>query len=173
MATALAGTAAQVQRCGCHIPPPCWEPKRAGTCHLTLTPGGAGTVRIHVHNCEWARRVVRVTATGQLAAWVTLSPTTLLVEPQETATMIATVHVPDHVKPGARISGLLIVRGCLNHVIRVEITVAECAGCAFCDVNVQDCQDHIHHWYDHFYCPRPCHNVRVTGQIDHHLPVVT
>jgi hypothetical protein len=21
---------------------------------------------------------------------------------------------------------------------------------------VEDCPDLIHHWYDHFYCPRPC-----------------
>jgi hypothetical protein len=23
-------------------------------------------------------------------------------------------------------------------------------------VEVEDCPDLIHHWYDHFYCDRPC-----------------
>jgi len=24
------------------------------------------------------------------------------------------------------------------------------------DIEIEDCPDLIHHWYDHFYCPRPC-----------------
>ena len=26
------------------------------------------------------------------------------------------------------------------------------------ELTVEDCPDLVHHWYDHFYCPRPCPN---------------
>jgi hypothetical protein len=158
MATALAGAATQVTAPGCEIPPPCWQPRRAGTCRMTLAPGGSGTLRVHVQNCEWQRQVVGINATGKVAAWLTLTPTMLVIEPQETATIVATVHVPVNVQPGARVTGVLLVRGCLDHAVRVEVGVAECTVCAVCDIAIQDCPDHIHHWYDHFYCPRPCRN---------------
>jgi hypothetical protein len=28
--------------------------------------------------------------------------------------------------------------------------------CADTEVEIEDCPDLIHHWYDHFYCERPC-----------------
>lgn len=156
MASALAGSAAQVTAGGCAIPPPCWEPRRAGTCHMTLTPGGTGTLRVHVTNCEWARQVVGLTAIGKLAAWVTLSPTMLVIDGQDTATFVVTVHPPAGMKPGARLAGTLLVRGCLDHAVRLEVAVADCAQGTGCDVSIRDCPDHVHHWYDHFYCYRPC-----------------
>jgi hypothetical protein len=144
---------------GCEIPPPCWEPRHAGTCRLQLTPGGTGTLRIRVDNCEWSRRVLMITAVGKIAGWLKFEPTTLVVDPQSCETFLVTVRVPDHVKPGQRIAGPVVVRGCNDHYVRLEITVDECAGHACCDVCIRDCADHIHHWYDHFYCPRPCRNV--------------
>ncbi|CAN5698047.1 hypothetical protein BH23GEM9_BH23GEM9_19650 [soil metagenome] len=158
MATALAGAATQATARGCEIPPPCWQPRRAGSCHMTLTPGGTGILRIHVTNCEWSRQVAGINASGKLAGWLTLNPTMVVIEPQETATIVVTVHVPANMKPGVRLTGLLLVRGCLDHAVRLEVTVADCAQCAVCDISIQDCPDHIHHWYDHFYCPRPCRN---------------
>jgi hypothetical protein len=166
MATALAGAATQVTAPGCDIPPPCWEPRPAGSCRMTLTPGGTGQLRIHVTNCEWRRHVVGINAAGKLAAWLTLTPTMVIIEPQETATIIVTVHVPADMKPGLRAAGVLLVRGCLGHAVRLDVGVADCAQCAVCDIAIQDCPDHIHHWYDHFYCPRPCRNQVRTGIAD-------
>jgi hypothetical protein len=146
--------------CGCEIPPPCWEPQTAGTCCLELTPGSSATVRVHVSNCGWSRQVVAITALGKLAGWMTFSPTALFLDPMERATILVTVHVPDKVPLGHRFSAPIIVRGCRDHFVRVGITVSDCAGRNCCDVMVDDCADNMHHWYDHFYCPRPCRNVR-------------
>jgi hypothetical protein len=107
-------------------------------------------------NCDWSRRVIGITALGKLAGWMKFEPTTLVVDPQERATFLVTVRVPDGVKPGAALSGPLLVRGCVDHFARIEVAVAECAGRTCCDILVKDCPDHVHHWYDHFYCPRPC-----------------
>lgn len=159
MAAAFAGALAKRGSQGCEIPPPCWEPRPAGTCVLALAPGCAGTIRVHVSNCDWSSRVVGITALGKLAGWLKFEPTTLVVGPQERATFVVTVRVPDGVKPGQTASGPLIVRGCLDHFARIEVGVRECAGQTCCDIDVKDCPDHIHHWYDHFYCPRPCRNL--------------
>ena len=157
-AAAFAGALARSGSRGCEIPPPCWEPRPAGSCRLSIPPGGAATIRVHVLNCEWSRRVVGMTALGKLAGWMTFQPTTLLLDPHERATFLVTVRVPDKANPGQVLSGPLIVRGCLDHYARIEVRVAECAAGACCDITIEDCQDHVHHWYDHFYCPRPCRN---------------
>lgn len=159
MAETLAGAASTRRSPGCEIPPPCWEPRPAGSCRIRIPPGGTATIRVHVSNCDWTRRVVGITALGKIAGWLKFEPTTLIVDPQERQTFQVTVRVPDGVKPGQFLSGPLLVRGCLDHFARIEVTVAECAGGACCDIHVNDCPDHIHHWYDHFYCPRPCRNL--------------
>jgi len=158
LASAVSGGLASRQSQGCEIPPPCWEPRPAGRCQLDLPPGATATIRVHVTNCGWARQVVGITATGRLAGIVKLEPTTLIVEPQDQATFKVSVHLPDKVPAGEVLSGALLVRGCLDHFARVTVRVAECASATCCDIQVQDCPDHIHHWYDHFYCPRPCRN---------------
>jgi len=162
LASAVSGGLALRQPHGCEIPSPCWEPRLAGTCHLDLPPGSTATIRVHVSNCGWTRQVVGITATARLAAIVKLEPTTLIVEPQEQASFWVFVHLPDKVKPGELFSGALLVRGCMNHFARVTVRAAECASATCCDIQVQDCPDHIHHWYDHFYCPRPCRNASRT-----------
>jgi hypothetical protein len=159
MAAALAGAATTRAAPGCEIPPPCWEPRPAGTCQIMLPPGGTATLRVHVTNCDWTRRVVGITAVGKIAAWLKFEPTHWIVDPHERQTFVVTVRVPDAVKAGQSLSGPLLVRGCNDHFVRLEATVADCAAGACCDVHVKDCPDHIHHWYDHFYCPRPCRNV--------------
>jgi len=150
---------------GCEIPPPCWEPRLAGTCSVQLPPGSKATIRVHVMNCGWTRQVVMITATGRLAGIVKLEPTTLLIEPQSQATFLVSAHLPDKVKPGEVFQGALLVRGCLDHFARVTVRAAECAAATCCDIYVQDCPDHIHHWYDHFYCPRPCRRISRTEAV--------
>ena len=160
IAVALAGALAQRASGGCDIPPPCWEPRPAGTCCLDLTPGGTSTIRVHVSNCGWTRQVVSITALGKMAGWMTFSPTTLILDAMERATFQVIVQAPNTVKAGERFSAPLIIRGCVDHFVRVDVTVTDCAGTSCCDVAVKDCADNIHHWYDHFYCPRPCRTIR-------------
>lgn len=160
MAATLVGSLTNARSGGCTIPPPCWEPRPAGRCALTLPPGCTGTMRVHVSNCDWGRRVVGITALGKLAGWLAFQPTTLVIGPQERATFVVKVHVPDGVEPGETLAGPVLVRGCVDHFVRLEVAVAECAGVTCCDISLDDCPDHIHHWYDHFYCPRPCRDFR-------------
>ena len=144
---------------GCEIPPPCWEPQPAGACTLTLAPGNAGSIYVNVSNCGWTPQTLAITALGKLAGWVKFEPTSTYIGPQESATLVVTVRVPDGVQLGSRISGPIILRGCVDHFIRLSVIVDKCTGVTCCDVNVSDCADNIHHWYDHFYCARPCRNV--------------
>jgi hypothetical protein len=146
---------------GCEIPPPCWEPRNAGTCCLTLIPGSVGTVRVRITNCQWSRQIFTISALGKMAGWINLAPTTVIVDPQETATILVSVSVPANMKPGESMSGPLIVRGCLNHFARIDVNVTDCVGLNSCNINIKDCPDHVHHWYDHFYCYRPCQNASI------------
>ncbi len=153
---------------GCEIPPPCWEPQPVGNCALQVTPGGSATIRVHVSNCGWTRQVVALTALGKIAGLMTISPTARFIGPQERGDFLVTIHVPDKARAGASASGPLIIRGCRNYFARVEITVVDCvtSGSNCCDIRVNDCADNVHHWYDHFYCPRPCNSVRVPDKVD-------
>jgi hypothetical protein len=162
LAGSLTGPVSRLGSSGCEIPPPCWEPRPAGTCTLVLPPGGAGTIRVHVANCDWSRGVVVLTSTGKIAGWMTFQPTTMVIDAQSHGTFRVTVRVPEGVEPGETLSGPLLVRGCLDHFVRVVVRVAECADGGCCDASVRDCHDQIHHWYDHFYCPRPCRKARQT-----------
>ncbi len=162
-AAAVVGGALERTSSGCTIPPPCWEPKHAGTCNLMLVPGNKALIRIHVMNCGWSRQVVSVTALGKLAGWITFSPTTLLLDPQERATLLVAVQAPEWAKVGERLSGPVIIRGCRNHFVRVELVLGECTSNSCCDITIDDCAENVHHWYDHFYCPRPCNAPRPSG----------
>lgn len=160
LAEAVAGEAMSRTASGCEIPPPCWEPKHAGTCHLSLVPGNKALLRLHVMNCGWTRQVVSITGLGKLAGWMSFTPTTLLLDPQERATFIVSVQAPEWAKPGERLSGPVLVRGCRDHFVRVEIEIGDCTTGTCCDITINDCADQVHHWYDHFYCRRPCNTPR-------------
>ena len=156
VAASLAHTLTRRGNCGCEIPPPCWEPQPAGSCCITLTPGSTGTIRVHVSNCGWQRQILGITALGKIAGFLTFEPTTMLLGPMERATFHVTVHAPAGVKGGVSLSGPIIIRGCKDHYIKLDLIVADCAMTTCCDIVIDDCPDHVHHWYDHFYCPRPC-----------------
>jgi hypothetical protein len=159
MASALACVLTKRTSGGCEIPPPCWEPQPAGTCRLDVPPGCVGRIRVRVTNCGWSPQVVLVTALGRLAGWIQINPTTLGILPQERRTVEVIVRVPREAKPGETLTGPLLIHGCRDHFVRVEINVTECGAGTACDAFVQDCADQIHHWYDHFYCRRPCRRI--------------
>jgi len=59
--------------------------------------------------------------------------------------------------PEAEKTELLIwVRGCRLYFLRWTVTVGLIGASSCYEVDVKDCPDLVHHWYDHFYCPRPC-----------------
>ncbi len=165
LAAAFVGSALERTSSGCTIPAPCWEPRHAGSCSLTLVPGNTVIIRVHVLNCGWTRQVVAVSALGKLAGWITFTPTTLMLDPQERATLRVAVQAPDWAKAGERLSGPIVIRGCRNHFVRVEVTIGDCTTDSCCDISIDDCADNVHHWYDHFYCPRPCNAPRPPGTV--------
>jgi hypothetical protein len=141
--------------CGCKIPPPCWMPVSAGMAVSHVCSGSSACLRVRVTNCGPARRDIRFDDGG--ANRISFSPQTLSLGPMETGVVTATL-------PAATASGqsgdqdvLVWIRGCKEHYVRWTVkTVTRGAECCCHEVSVDDCPDYLHHWYDHFYCPRPC-----------------
>jgi len=144
------------KQCGCDIPQPCWMPKPLGDLVSHVCPGGAATVRILVTNCSITQRVVQVVATGKDAGKVKVTPATATIGPMEQAVFVATLAIGAEAAECESHDVLLWVRGCHLHFLRWKVEVRSRGGHACHEVDVQDCPDLIHHWYDHFYCQRPC-----------------
>jgi hypothetical protein len=139
--------------CGCDIPPPCWAPKPMGDVVSGVCPGATATVRIHVTNCGATARTMTFQAVG---TGVTLTPASLSLGPMERGQMVASVTLPADAEPGSRREVLVWVRGCHDHYLRWTIHAWANGDCGCENVHVSDCPDYVHHWYDHFYCNRPC-----------------
>jgi hypothetical protein len=141
--------------CGCEIPPPCWEPQPSGEVVSPACPGATATVRLIVTNCASPPRKIHFHATGD-SAGVLFSPTELDLGPLARGTDVVSFPVPAAAKPGEEYEILVWIRGCQEHYIRWTVKVA--SGGADCchEVQVEDCPDYVHHWYDHFYCQRAC-----------------
>jgi hypothetical protein len=139
------------QGCSCTIPPACWMPVDAGTVRTTACAGAKATLSVRVTNCGATPRDITVEANLKASQGGTITPPNLVVGPMETATSTVTVNVPD----GHEQQYLIWVRGCKSHFIRWTVATGEhCAGSS--TVDVDDCPDNVHHWYDHFYCQHPC-----------------
>jgi hypothetical protein len=165
LAGSLQKVAPASRRCGCEIPPPCWMPKALGDLTSHVCPGGAATVRIVVTNCSMTPRAVQVDAAGADGGKVKITPAgAVSIAPMDQATFVATLAVPADAPECGSSTALLWVRGCHLHHLRWTVDVRSRGGHACHEVQVHDCPDLVHHWYDHFYCPRPCpHGGRVAG----------
>lgn len=143
----------------CEVPPPCWEPQPLGQVTSFVAPGGQATVRFRVTNCGFVGRTISFDANKSIFD-VTFSPSSLVLGPLERGVVSASLKMPAEAKPGAEQELILIVRGCKIYYLRWVIKVADC-GVNMCnEVEVNDCPDMIHHWYDHFYCHRHCRENR-------------
>lgn len=142
--------------CGSEIPPPCWWPKALGSVRSDVGAGGTATVRILVCNCGPASRDVVVEAAGADAASVTVSPGSVTLGPMERRRVTASLSLAATAPTGEVREALIWVRGCHDHYLRWTVRAA-CSGCNPChEIEVDDCPDYIHHWYDHFSCDHPC-----------------
>jgi hypothetical protein len=139
----------------CHVPPPCWMPSQL--CDVVSRACGCGTVtiRLVVTNCDRAPRVYSVRTDG--VAGVTVTPATLTINPLRRGSFDVSFQVPDKTEPGAEFETLVWLEGCRQHVLRWTIQAVR-SGCSDSthEITVDDCPDFRHHWYDHFYCNRPC-----------------
>ena len=142
----------------CHVPEPCWMPKKLGECRSHVGDCATACVRLVVTNCDRVRRTVTIRVVGDSGA--TASPTTLDLGPMERATVEVCRTIDrtddDGNEARTRFENLIWVEGCRDHVLRWIVSVGT-AGLDSChEVAVDDCPDYRHHWYDHFYCVRGC-----------------
>jgi len=149
--------------CGCKIPPPCWMPQSAGRVVSHVCPGTPAVLCIRVTNCGPTERTITFDDAGKKL--VTFQPATLTLGPMETGMVSATLAGSSATPcEGEEQTALVWIRGCKEHYIRwtvqgVKRAAAECSH----EICVEDCPDFIHHWYDHFYCARPCQAPKRAG----------
>lgn len=144
----------QVRGCNCDIPPPCWMPQQLGSITSHVCPGATASVRLRITNCGISPRNVTVTATGAQASLVTIDPPSIALGPFDGGTVTATLRAPDQTGEPLRVQ--LWAHGCRDHLLSWAVDVSS-RGCSCThEIEIEDCPDLIHHWYDHFYCDRPC-----------------
>ncbi len=155
----MSGLGASTCRCGgacggaCEIPDPCWMPTRLARVVSPACPGATATLRVTVTNGGLGPRQVTVEASGEHAKAVSITPGSRTLGTFESHTFVATTTVP---ADGTGFEVLLWVRGCREYAVPWRVAVSD-RGCSTChEVTVEDCPDLVHHWYDHFYCERPC-----------------
>jgi hypothetical protein len=157
-------------RCDCQVPPPCWVPVRLDDLSEHVGPGDTAVVRLAVTNDGATSRTFEIAASDPL---VVVKPTALTLGPLERGVAVLSLTVPataagDHVE-----QCVVSVRGCKQYNFRWTVSVSrrrdhrhhKRCGVLFrrhhdCDralhMAVEDRPDYVHHWYDHFYCERPC-----------------
>jgi hypothetical protein len=146
----------------CDVPPPCWEPQPLGQVTSFVAAGGQATIRFRVTNCGFSPRTITFASIKPLPG-LTFSPTSLTLGPLERGVVSASLQIAATAKQGEEHELVLLVHGCKNYYLRWVIKVAAC-GVDMCnEVEVNDCPDMIHHWYDHFYCRRHCQDQRIPG----------
>ena len=143
-------TVARTPRCGCEIPRPCWLPKPLGDRCSPVCPGGTATLRFRITNCGATKREFKIDGAP------TVTPATLTLGPEERGYVVVSATAPPDASFGQEKEYLIFVRGCKDHFLRWTVVVSHEEHCGCQEVCVEDCPDYIHHWYDHFYCVRPC-----------------
>jgi len=140
----------------CDIPPACWMPIGHGELCCELGVGGHGQIWLHVTNEDYRPHVYTAKAAGPDAALFTFSPAQVTLGPKERTVITCTFDLPPSQPTKRLIEAVIWVLGCRNHFVRWRIdTCGKHRHCCH-DVCIEDCPDYIVHWYDHFYCRRPC-----------------
>jgi hypothetical protein len=145
--------------CSCDIPPPCWMPREHGPVTTHVCAGGTATLRLRVTNCSIEASRIEIEATG--GADVRFDPSTLSLSPLEKGTVAVTLATRADEAARTEHEALVWIRGCVDHVVRWTVRISSRGGDTCHELEIEDCPDYVHHWYDHFYCARPCrHHVR-------------
>jgi len=140
--------------CGCDIPPPCWMPQPLGDVTSHVCPGGTASLRIRITNRSATSRTIDLEATG--ASGVAIAPSALTLGPMEHGVAVASFTLEGTAECGEKHEALVWVRGCRDHVLCWTVKVSDRGADCCHQVEVEDGPELVHHWYDHFYCQRPC-----------------
>jgi hypothetical protein len=147
----------------CEIPPPCWAPQPIGEVVSHGCPGSTATIRLRITNCGATPRAFQIEAADKTPA-VKIDPPGLTLGPMERGFVTASVTLSADAAQCQDQEVLLWVRGCRQHYLRWTVRVSSRGGSCCHEVDVEDCPDPIHHWYDHFYTQRPCPTVGISGR---------
>jgi hypothetical protein len=139
--------------CSCEIPPPCWEPQPAGDVTTRVCAGNTAVLRLHITNCGVPSRKVSVDSKDKS---VRVAPASVTIDPFEEELVLVTFDVPANASTGTKKKTIVWVHGCHLHYVRWTVEVVGKFASCHSDVDIEDCPDLVHHWYDHFYCDRPC-----------------
>ncbi len=140
----------------CDIPEPCWMPVTLGDFESHACQGATVVIRLMISNCDRIPHNYTVTVAGVDAGMVDLNPTSLSVGPKERRQVLAKLKIPDDAKDNQAYEVVIWVKGCKEHYLRWRVVAGAPATECCHEVDIEDCPDLIHHWYDHFYCARPC-----------------
>jgi hypothetical protein len=152
---ALRGRMSRSGSC-CHIPPPCWMPRSLGQCTSHVSRCDSACIRLVITNCDRVERSFSVNARDQTGGTFTVSPPSLTLAPFRKGTVSVCVAVPADAPPGDHPHTMLWVHGCREYYLDWVVSVGTIGADSCHEVEISDCPDYVHHWYDHFYCARPC-----------------
>lgn len=149
----------------CTIPEPCWMPKPLGEICDFICPEDKRQVELIITNEDYKKHEYDLSAAGDMASQVHFSESHFALGPKERKTITATFTAPalDEHCETSNYDLVLWVKGCHNHYLRWHITVSKHSHhkfhhhCAH-HVCVEDKNDYVVNWYDHFYCKRECIN---------------
>jgi hypothetical protein len=141
----------------CKIPPPCWVPRELTAVSSHVCPGATATLRFRVTNSGMDARTITVEADQNAS----VNPPSLQLGPYQRGWVTVSYTVPATAAGNCESTEILVfVHGCKSYYLRWTVQTSK-RGCDCChEIEIEDCQDLVHHWYDHFYCQRPCRPVR-------------
>lgn len=151
---ARSGCGMRQHGCCCEIPTPCWLPERLPRVRSTACPGASAALLVEITNCGPTDRTFKIEADGNTPG-LKVEPGSLSLGPMETGRASVTLAIPAAAAIGEERDVLVWGRGCRDRVIPWTVTVAR-YGESCAHVELEDGPDLLHHWYDHFYCERPC-----------------
>jgi hypothetical protein len=141
--------------CGCEIPPPCWMPRELCEVVSYGKAGNLASITFIVTNHSLANRVVTISAKPAVTG-LAFSATHLSLGPMERGSVEVTYTIPATLTSGPGTEILLWIQGCRLYFLRWTVKLGPVSGDTNYEVCINDQADYLHHWYDHFYCPRPC-----------------
>lgn len=139
----------------CDIPEPCWMPLDLGEVKSIACPNATAVLRLLITNSDRVSRTITVDVAGDAAKSVILAQTSVTLGPKERGIVSATLKIPPDAVINQEFEALLWIRGSRHHFLRWIVRASKEGSDCCHEVEVEDCPDFFHHWYDHFYCIRP------------------